>query len=228
MLSFKFILITKVLYLPFGANTLNKPEQNLYLTYLAHFKKSNTMNKLTKITCGLTIIIGLLSFSLADKKINEFSYPKREKTTINLKAGGFKEFKKEWRGADYYYYGESSDGIICSVLYFKLNEKEQHSYVDKFGGTTGAGIPFAYFSENSNLKNYEKNIENWGTMTDDFMFKQSNITDFSGVKLKQKHMYAYSMFDKDMFVNIHLSKTNYNPADSTTMREILNSLTKRK
>ena len=168
----------------------------------------------------------MLSFSTISKNDFEFSYPKRAKTTMTSKLDNFKKFDKEWRGTDYYYFSTSTDSLNCSVLYYKLNKDEQKQYVDIFGGMTNAGIPFAYFSENSNLKKYEINAENWGKMTDDFMFRQNDISEFEGVKIHQKHMYAYTMFDKDLFVIIHLSKVNYSPQDSTTMRTILNSFKK--
>ena len=74
----------------------------------------------------------------------------------------------------------------------------------------------------------KKNNEKWGEGTDDFMFRQADIEDFNGIKMKQKHMYAYGMFDKDIFINVHLSKTNYTDSDSTAMSEILSSLVKKK
>src|SRR5690242_15904712 len=98
------------------------------------------------------LTVGLFSFTIFNKSDFDFNYPKRKNTTITTKLDNFKEFSKEWRGSDYYYYGTSSDSIICSVLYYKLNKDEQAQYVDIFGGETNAGIPFAYFSENSNLK----------------------------------------------------------------------------
>ena len=91
-----------------------------------------------------------------------------------------------------------------------------------------AGIAYIYFSTNSNLKRYEKNDETWGDVTDEFMFRQNNILEFEGVKMRQKHMYAYGMLGKDLFVNVHLSKTNYTTEDSTEMRRILASITKKK
>lgn len=100
--------------------------------------------------------------------------------------------------------------------------------VDPFGGMTSASIPFVYFSENSNLKKYESNNKSWGQVTDDFMFRQNDIFEFEGVNIKQKHMYAYAMFGKNIFVNVHLSKTNFTPADSTAMRQILDGLKKKK
>lgn len=174
------------------------------------------------------LVIGIFSFSIIEKNDFDFNYPKRKKTTITTKLEKFSKFDKEWRGTDYYYYGVSSDGLICSVLYYKLNKEEQKTYVDLFGGTTNAGLPFSYFSENSNLKKYETNNEDWGKMTDDFMFKQNDVIEYEGFKINQKNMYAYTMFDKDLFVIVHLSKTSFTTADSTEMREILNNLKKKR
>ncbi len=191
------------------------------------------MHKLKTLALSLAIVSGLLSFKFADTKLFEFSYPKRDNTTITLSAENFKKFTKEWRGADYYYYGESKDGIICSILYYKLNDEEKLSLVDApqkaMGGPEiSPAYPFAYFSNYSNLKKYERNVENWGKATDEFMFRQNDILEFEGVKIRQKHMYGYAMADKDLFINIHLSKTDFTFADSTAMRQILNSLTRKK
>jgi hypothetical protein len=185
------------------------------------------MKKLKNIAIALILLVAFLSFKFIDPTTFEFKYPKRDKTTFTLKAEGFKKFTKEWRGEDYYFYGVSKDKMICSVLYYKLNKDEQKLMVDPVG-ITSAGIPFIYFSENSNLKKFEKNNASWGKMEDDFMFRQNEIEDFEGIKIHQKHMYAYGMFDKDLFVNVHLSKTGYNDADSTEMREILKSLVMKK
>lgn len=191
------------------------------------------MNKIMKNVFFLTIVMFFLSFTVADTKLYEFEYPKRDNTAITLSADNFKKFTKEWRGSDYYYYSESKDGMICSVLYYKLNDEEKLYLVDALkmaigGPDTSPAYPFAYFSNYSNLKKYEVNVENWGQATDDFMFRQNDILEFQGLKTKQKHMYAYFMADKDLFVNIHLSKIDFTISDSTAMREILNSLTKKK
>ena len=58
------------------------------------------------------------------------------------------------------------------------------------------------------------------------MFRQTDITNYEGLELKQKHMYAYTMFDNDLFVIIHLSRTNYSSLDSTNMRTILSNFKK--
>jgi hypothetical protein len=177
---------------------------------------------------AIVVTTFLLSFKLSESKLFEFNYPERDNTTIVFKANNFDQFKKEWRGEDYYYFGVSQDSIICSILYFKLNKDEQKLLVEPFGGITSAAMPFVYFSDYSKLKKYEKNNEKWGEMTDDFMFRQNDIEDFNGIKMKQKHMYAYGMFYKDIFINMHLSKTNYTASDSIAMREILSSLVKKK
>ena len=87
----------------------------------------------------------LLSFTVFDKEDFDINYPNPKKTTITTKLTNFKNFTKEWRGTDYYYYAMSADSIICSVLYYKLNKGEQKQYVDLFGGMTNSGIPFATF-----------------------------------------------------------------------------------
>lgn len=175
----------------------------------------------------ILLTLGLISFTFGIKENFDFSYPKRKGTTISLIGQNFSDFNKEWRGSDYFYLGMNKDSIICSILFYKLNKNEQKLMVEPFGITT-AGIPFIYFSKNSNLKKYEKNNFSWGEMTDDFMFRQNDVLDLEGMKLKQKHMYAYAMFDKDIFVNVHLSKNNYTLSDSLAMREMLNSLKKQK
>lgn len=190
------------------------------------------MRKRRIVLFSCIALLGLSAFKCIDKELYEFSYPKRDHTTITLSADGFKKFTKEWRGTDYYYYSENKDGMICSILYYKLNEEEKLSLVDVMkvaigGPDISPGYPFAYFSNYSNLKKYETNVEKWGGPTDDFMFRQTDITEFEGLKTKQKHMYGYFMADKDLFVNIHLSKMDYTAADSTVMRQILSSLVKK-
>lgn len=181
----------------------------------------------------MIITAGFLSFKSDEAKLFEFSYPKNNKATITLKAENFKKFSKEWRGSDYYYYADGKDGMICSVLYYKLNDDERLSLVDApkvaLGGPDISPVyPFTYFTNYSNLKKYEENTFSWGEPTDDFMFHQNDIKKFNGMQVNQKHMYGYCMADKDLFINIHLSKVNCTSADSITMREILSSLTKLK
>ena len=185
------------------------------------------MKNCTKIVLCLAII-GLTSFTSDNQKVTEFEYPNRKGTTVLINLPNFDNLTKEWRGEDYYFMGKSSDSIICSVLYYKLNKEEVKTMVKPFGGQNFAGIPFTYFSESSNLKKFEKNQTAWGNMEDDFMFRQCDILEIAGQKIRQKNMYAYGMLDKDLFVNIHLSKINYTANDSTVMREILNSITKKK
>jgi hypothetical protein len=179
----------------------------------------------------LSSVFGLFSFKLLDKKMFDFSYPKREGTEITFSAGHFKKFTKEWRGTDYYYYGES-DGFICSVLYYKLNDNEKLELIDApktaIGGPDKSpAYPYSYFKNYSNLKSMEKNDSSWGEPTDDFMFRQNDVV-INGTQFSQKHMYGYAMVDKDLFVNIHLSKTGCSSSDSTEMIDILKSLTLKK
>jgi len=191
------------------------------------------MKNLKQLIGILAVATVLLSFGFDEVKLFEFSYPGRDKTSLTLQAENFKRFSKEWRGSDYYYYAAGKDGMICSILYYKLNDDEKTSLVDApktaMGGPDiSPAYPFTYFTTYSNLKKYEENVNSWGQASDDFMFQQNDITNFNGVKVDQKHMYGYCMADKDLFVNIHLSKVNCSSADSTTMRAILDSLTKMK
>ena len=178
------------------------------------------------------IICGLFSFKLTDKKIFEFKYPKSDGTNITLSADHFTKFAEEWRGSDYYYFAEG-DGFVCSVLYYKLNDQEKISLVEAVKTTVGGGpdtspaYPYAYFKSYTNLKPLESNDVSWGKATDDFMFRQNDIV-VTGTKFSQKHMYGYCMFDKDLFVNIHLSKAICSSSDSTEMLSMLKSLSKRK
>lgn len=181
----------------------------------------------------LIIAIFIFSISCSSNKIsrqaNEFSYPKSKDATIIMASDKFEDFKEEWRGDDYYYICEEGDrGIICSILFYKLNKQEQIRMVDPYGDATSPSIPLLYFSSNSNLKNYESNKQSWGEMTEDFMFRQADIVEFDGKKVNQKNMFAYCMFGKDLFVNIHLSKVNCTAEDSTAMRQILAGLKKKK
>jgi len=180
-----------------------------------------------KQTIYLIVLTAILMSFTGDKNVIEFAYPKSNDAKFTMTTDKFKNFTKEWRGEDYYYMCENGNSnIICSVLFYKLNKDEQKLMVEPMGGMITPGIPLIYFSEKSNLKKYERNNNSWGEMTDDFMFRQNDILEFEGVKMKQKHMYAYCMFGKDLFVNVHLSKTNYTADDSTAMRQILDGLKK--
>jgi len=186
------------------------------------------INSIKKIAVMVVVLTALLSFKVLDEKLFEFSFPERKNTAITINASNFGDFTKEWKGTDYYYLGTSKDAIICSVYYFKLNKQEQEYMVEPFGGVPMAGIPMIYFSDNSPLKKYEVNKSGWGNITDDFMFRQCDILEYEGIKIRQKNMYAYCMFDADLFVSVHLSKENYTPRDSTAMMQLLNSIKKKK
>ncbi len=177
-----------------------------------------------KILIGILFLV-VLAFQTSDNKIYIFEYPKGKYSSICFTSNcKFSDFSKQWQGEDYYYFGKSQDSIICSVLYYKLNVEDQQLLTKPFGDVNMSGIPFVYFSENSNFKKYEVNQTAWGEMTDDFMFRQFDIQMFEGKKTSQKHMYAYAMLSKDMFISFHLSKSDYTSEDSVKMMEILNSL----
>jgi hypothetical protein len=179
----------------------------------------------------ILISVALVSFNVSDKKPFEFKYPKSKGTEINFSSNHFKKFSKEWRGSDYYYMAEA-DGFVCSVLYYKLTDEEKTSLVDEpkiaIGGLDNSpAYPYSYFKNYSNLKSMERNDFSWGKASDDFMFRQNDIF-IGGSNFSQKHMYGYCMYDKDLFVNVHLSKISCSSADSTEMVEMLKSLAKKK
>ena len=176
-------------------------------------------------------VLAFLSFNLTDIKEFDFSYPKRKGTDVTFSADHFKKITKEWRGADYYYYGEG-DGFICSVLYYKLNDDERIELIDAPKAAIGGldkspAYPYSYFKNFSKLKSMERNDSSWGNATDDFMFRQNDVV-LDGTQFSQKHMYGYAMVDKDLFLNVHLSKTGCSTSDSTEMINILKSLTIKK
>ncbi|MFT3680826.1 MAG: hypothetical protein QM791_11175 [Ferruginibacter sp.] len=178
----------------------------------------------------LTVVV-LFSFRMADTELFEFKYPKAENAAVSFKAAHFKKFSQEWRGEDLYFLSEA-DGFTCSVLFYKLTEEEKASLVDVprvavNGPDNSPAYPYAYFKNYSKLKSMEKNDSSWGKPTDDFMFRQNDIV-VESAHFTQKHMYGYTMLDKDIFVNVHLSKTGCTPADSTELMGMLQSLIKTK
>ena len=190
-----------------------------------------------KITSTLLASLALLFMaSRPVEKAIEFKYPKRKNATIYMDTDNFKKFKKEWRGEDYYYLSQNSkNDMVCSVLFYKLDEEEKLMYVDIARVALGTDAPenspvypLIYFTTYSKLAKLESNKSKWGDPSEDFMFSHSDIEEFQGVKVNQKHMYAYAMYDKDLFVSIHLSKVNCTPGDSILMRGILEGISKKK
>ncbi len=183
----------------------------------------------------LTVLFPLMIISMGftmDKNELVFTYPKNKAASFSMETDLFNKFKKEWRGADYYYICDNNDrGFICSVLFYKLNKEEQQMMVDMprtllKGPELSPVYACSYFTTNSSLKKYESNVKKWGEITDDFMFSQSDVKEFDGVEINQKNMFGYTMFGNDLFVNIHLSKVECTPEDSTIMRKILDGLRK--
>ena len=176
--------------------------------------------------------IGLFSFAPGGDTI-EISYPKNSEAVILMTAGKFKPFQQEWRGTDYYYSAQSDHGILCSVLFYKLEDGEVKSLVTDVahminGPEASPAYPLTYFATYSNTKEFETNDQKWGDPAADFMFRQMDIKEFKGEMVNQKNMFAYAMFGNNLFVNIHLSKVNCTPADSVEMRQILEALKKKK
>lgn len=198
------------------------------VVYFCHMKY--LQRKRIARSLGLLICTVFLLSSVSDDSRIKFKYPKRKNTTITLASNKLKNFKEEWQGTDYYYITPEQDSFICSVLFYKLTEKEMltNEYLALAAGVPFPSpvCPFGHFTITSNTKELETNEQKWGEVTDDFMFRQADIEEFMGHKLHQKNMYAYAMIDTDIFVQIHLSKIEYSPADSTEMRQILASLRK--
>lgn len=164
----------------------------------------------------------------------EFNYPKNKDAVFYMKTDKFQNFQKEWQGSDYYYLSENGEnGLVCSVIFYKLNKEEEQMLVDMprlmlNGPESSPVYPQNYFTTFSNLKKIESNQSKWGNISDDFMFSHSDIKEMNGKKLNQKHMYGFAMFGKDLFVNVHLSKVDCSPNDSIAMRQILDGLVKKK
>jgi len=180
---------------------------------------------------GVLFALALLSFAPANTTI-EFSYPSGKEIAVIMTSGRFKKMEQEARGADYYYLAQDDDSMICSVLFFKLNEDEISNLVEMPAKLMGAPLnspayPQTYFANYSNTKEWETNEQRWGDPKDDFMYRQTDIKEFKGQKVNQKNMFAYAMFGNDLFVNIHLSKINCSKKDSIEMKSILASLKKR-
>lgn len=189
---------------------------------------------MTTITLKLFLLCAVaqvFSASTNDKETISFHYPKNKDTKITLTTDRFNNFKEEWRGEDYYFIDTQGEGgLICSVLFYKLNKKESKdlSKIQKQSGVPqGSPIfPLAHFSSNSNTKPYESNEANWGDAESDFMFRQVDIKEYAGQQINQKHMYAYTMLGNDIYVKVHLSKVLFTTQDSTVMRQILDGIRK--
>ncbi|MCX6236123.1 MAG: hypothetical protein NTY07_00970 [Bacteroidia bacterium] len=166
--------------------------------------------------------------SSAIKNEISFIYPKKKGISLIMNTYLFKEFKKEWRGEDYYYLSEGKDGFVCSVLFFKLNESEFNDLlaIQKGSGVSKTSPIYAstHFLSSSKTKQYESNNKSWGDPNSTFMYSQVDIKEFSGQKINQKNISAYAMFGEDIYLKVHLSKTLCTQQDSITMMDIFESL----
>lgn len=168
----------------------------------------------------------LLSFGSGEQRI-KFKYPKMKEAAFSIPAPKAK-FKKEWRGSDYYYFCENlKQNIVCSVLFYKLNQEEVKKYIEPIGGLGNAMIALAYFTVNSPTRSMEKNSSIWGKKDDAFMFRQMDLSPPEDQSIKQKNMFAYGMFGNDLFVSVHLSKVSCTGEDSLTMRNMLTGIKKK-
>jgi hypothetical protein len=167
----------------------------------------------------LLCLLPFLSFKLGNETLVPFSYPKRNSTAITMWLKNFNSFDAEWRGSDYLFKGNSNDSVFCTVLYYKLNSKEQQQYGGFFAEITDDGI-----ENNSNSSKIQKTQEKNATSINDFVFKQKNIYEENGLAKKQKHMYALGELDKDLLVIVHLYKNYYTSADSINMSQMIHSI----
>ncbi len=172
-----------------------------------------------------------LSFTFSKVVIFEFEYPTENETTIKLESDMLSKFESKWRDEDYYCLSKPiyPNGIKCSVLYSKLSKEQKAKFVDgakAAKGSSGNSPIYAleFFSNSDKSKNEETNRNFWGKPTDDFMFRQADVSVNDHIKLK--HMYAFAMVADDIFVNVHLSKKNATAGDSIFMRSILSSVSK--
>jgi hypothetical protein len=173
------------------------------------------------------------AFSLDPNKARtiEFEYPGRS-ATVTMETDLFKKFEKEWRGTDYYYSAESKDGMICSVLFFKLSKDQVKEHVARAAqmlslDETSPALPLKYFSENADMKQYETNEKSWGDPKGSFMFRSTDVPVYGGQEINQKKLFAYTQFNKELFVSIELSKVDCSNADFSTMRNMMASLQKK-
>lgn len=179
---------------------------------------------------SLILIAGvflLFSFVSSDTKTFSFEFPKRKHIQLKISAPSKWVIDKEKKGEDMYYtnFSKASEkDVLFSLLFFKLNEYEQKSMIGEMGLEGNPLLPATYFLSNNNTAKYETDNKSWEDTA--FYYRDYNIETFGTLKVHQKNMKAYCMYDKDLFVQVHLSKPNYSDADSALMRSILNSLRK--
>ncbi|HLP18993.1 MAG TPA: hypothetical protein VK174_01755 [Chitinophagales bacterium] len=174
------------------------------------------------------IAILCLSATLPTLKTITLKFPKRKHIQLKITGPEGWSIKAEKKGEDVYYSNLSDklteSDIMFSVLFFKLNAYEQKTMVDDLGLESSPMLPAAYFLSNNPTASIETSKKSWDDST--FFYRDYNIEQVEGLSVHQKNMKAYCMYDKDLFVQIHLSKLKYTDSDSADMRSILNSLAK--
>jgi hypothetical protein len=175
-------------------------------------------------SCLPLLLVALCAFvPLADEA--EFEYPDSD-VAVTMSLPGFEDFKEEWRGEDYYYFGtRESDGMVCSLLYYKLNESEKKSMAklaEKVPPENRSKLAQLHFRLSNKLAKLESGETTWDE--NGFSFRDVNIDSFQGQDLRQKNMCAYQMYGDDLFLMVHFSKVLYTPEDSVAMRTMLTSI----
>ena len=169
-------------------------------------------------------IIGL-GFTQLELSMYEFKFPNRKNVVLKLDIPNEWKIFEEKQGEDMYYSNftnSNGDEILISILFYKLNDTEKKP-IEKIGMKDPI-IPYTFFLEKSKTIKIESRIKSWNN--EDFYFHDSNIEEFNGIKVHQKNIKAYCMYDFDLFVQIHISKLNYTPSDSIQMMEVLNTMKK--
>lgn len=178
---------------------------------------------------GLLILAGGF-FIAASNKVVFKDFVSKEK--ISLVSHCLGTFESEKRGNDSYYFNQGTGKFNCSVLFYHLSAKEHSMLVDLPKSLLKAPdkspiFPLTYFKNYSKLKPYQTSYYVWGDIKDEFMFSSSDIKIVDGEEvMKQKHFNAYSMVDTNIFVKIHISKTNCSILDSLEIMDILSSVRK--
>ena len=180
--------------------------------------------KIKNLLIAGIVIIGF-GFTTLKLSTYKFKFPKRKNVELKIDIPKDWKISKEKRGEDMYYTNFTSNNgeqILLSVLFYKLNDIEKKPI--EAIGMNNPIIPYTFFLSNNKTIKMENNVESWDN--EDFYFHDSNIEEFSGIKVHQKNIKAYCMYDFDLFAQIHISKLNYTPSDSIQMMEIIKTIKK--
>lgn len=178
-----------------------------------------------------TLLAGAITLAVAFTPLSDpvtLEYPATGARLV-LAGADYPELERESRDADLYFSGEV-DGIMASVLFYRLNETEYWTnrlIATQLGVEADApGVALASFASRSKLRSLES--QEVVREVDGFAYRDVNIESFQGQRLHQKHMYAYCTFGDTLYVQVHLSKIDYSPEDSVRMAAMLAGVSKGK